>query len=311
MGRLPTFDYSLPFFYMVTLKKTVGARRFSEIVAEREPPRDRNGRPVFLRATAATRRLATVIRDFHLRQDGVAPITCFIVMPDHIHLLIRLLGGSPGPTLFRVVAALRSALAAAVSGPGAFVDAVVDPAWHDWIVKRQDQLPRFTRYIRRNPRAAWLRAMHPEYFTTLRNLELLGRSWFAYGNAELLEAPVLVAVKGHRATRAGSPGWVGALARAGRLGPGSAGVGTFMSPLEKACGNAIAQAGGSLVILRPEGFPPRWHPSEKLAPLVAEGRVLLLSLYEPKRGRLSNAELGARCHEMGDLAARGLPLIEG
>ena len=191
------------------------------------------------------------------------------------------------------------------------MDAVVDPAWHDWIVKRRDQLPRFTRYIRRNPRAAWLRACHPEYFSAVRRQGLLGRSWLAYGNAELLEEPVLVAVRGHRATRLGTQGWERALVAAGRLGPGSAGVGTFMSPLEKACGNAIARAGGSLVILRPEGFPPRWHPSEKLAPLVAEGRVLLLSLYEPTRGRLSNAELSARCHEMGDLVARGLALIEG
>ena len=310
MGRLPTFDYTSPFFYMVTIKKARGARRFAEIVRIREPPRDRMGRPVYLRPTAVTRAFSSVVRGFHLQVPGVAPITCFIVMPDHLHLLIRLLGTVPGLDLGQVVDRLRSALAAVVCPHGG-AGSVFEPEWHDWIVKRKGQLARFTRYVRRNPRAAWMRATHPEYFTALRRQDFLGRPWFAYGNAELLEEPVLVAVRGHRATPCASPSWNAALARARRIGPGGVGIGTYLSPLEKACGNAIAQAGGGLVILRPEGFPPRWHPSEKLAPLVAEGRVLLLSLYAPKARRLSNSELWTRCHEMGELVAGQLPRIEG
>ena len=311
MGRLPAFDYSAPFFYLVTFKKARGARAFSQIVADREPPRDRQGRPVYLVATPSTRALATVVRGFHLRQEGIAPITCFIVMPDHLHLLIRLTGTRPGLSLVMVVQRLRTELASAVGRPGEGTEAVFEPAWHDWIVKRRTQLPRFTRYIRRNPHAAWMRAVHPEYFTAMRGLDLAGRTWSAYGNVDLLEKPVLVAVRGHRAARPGSAEWLGALSRSGRLGPGAVGIGAFMSPLEKACGNAIARAGGGLVVLRPEGFPPRWHPSEKIAPMVAEGRVLFLSPYEPLGRRLTHAELGVRCREMGDLVAGHLPLIEG
>jgi hypothetical protein len=56
--------------------------------------------------------------------------------------------------------------------------------------------------------------------------------------------PVLMAVKGHRATKQGSPEWNALVEACSRIGPGGAGVGTFMSPLEKECGNAIAASGG-------------------------------------------------------------------
>ena len=43
--------------------------------------------------------------------------------------------------------------------------------------------------------------------------------------------------------------------------------------------------------------------------LCAEGRMLFLSLYEPQAGKLDNATLYRRCHEMGDLIGRmGAPL---
>ena len=75
-----------------------------------------------------------------------------------------------------------------------------------------------------------------------------------------------------------------------------------MSPCEKECGNAIFQAGGSLVVLSPEGFANRWHPTRNKEALCAEGRMLFLSLYEAQTTKLDNATLYRRCHEMGDLA---------
>ena len=96
--------------------------------------------------------------------------------------------------------------------------------------------------------------------------------------------------------------WCAAIARAGRIGPGGAGIGTFMSPCEKECGNAIFKAGGSLIMLAPEGFGERWHPTRNKEALCAEGRMLFLSLYEAQAAKLDNATLYRRCHEMGDLA---------
>ena len=38
MKRLKGFDYSKPYFYMVTLKRVKGLRPFCEITKEKEPP---------------------------------------------------------------------------------------------------------------------------------------------------------------------------------------------------------------------------------------------------------------------------------
>ncbi|MBQ4480227.1 MAG: hypothetical protein II943_06275 [Victivallales bacterium] len=74
-----------------------------------------------------------------------------------------------------------------------------------------------------------------------------------------------------------------------------------MSPCEKACGNAIFYAGGSFIVLHPEGFVTRWHPTRSKETLCAEGRMLFLSLYDPSTAKLDRGTLHLRCHEMGDI----------
>ena len=91
-------------------------------------------------------------------------------------------------------------------------------------------------------------------------------------------------------------------AAAARIGPGGAGLSTFLSPLEKAAGNAIIKAGGSLIILSMEGFAPRWHPSEKQERFCADGRMLYLSPYEPQAAKLTRQEMYSRAHALVDWA---------
>ncbi len=71
-------------------------------------------------------------------------------------------------------------------------------------------------------------------------------------------------------------------------------------------GRCEMNAGGGLIVLSPEGFAPRWHPTSKQEALCAKGRMLFLSLYEPTAAKLDNATLYRRCHEMGDLAVAAL-----
>ncbi len=44
MKRLKGFDYTKPYFYMVTLKRVKGLAPFCEITKEVEPPKDAQGR---------------------------------------------------------------------------------------------------------------------------------------------------------------------------------------------------------------------------------------------------------------------------
>jgi hypothetical protein len=234
-------------------------------------------------------------------------------MPDHIHLLIRIKDSGDQMPLgkyvyqimkalageyWRVVAADGTAAAKlgmadgaaaaklklgyarfAAPAPSGAIAPIFERSWHDWIVKKDGQLAAFTRYIRENPERAWLRRQNRRYFGKVCKISFLGREWFAYGNFAILDLPVLMAVKGHRATKPGSPEWEALVETCSRIGPGGAGVGTFMSPLEKECGNTIAASGGKWVVLSPEGFHDRWHPPREKERFCAEGRMLFLSLY--------------------------------
>jgi len=322
MGRLRSFDYKSPYYYMVTLKRARGLAAFSEIG------------PKGIVENEITRAFKAVIRGFHLKWRCCDEISPFVIMPDHLHLMFKIrdipdrvalgvlvsqLSKALRGAYWRVVAADATTrttpglaratrttpgvagVAGSVGGASA-PPPIFEPEWHDWIVKRQGQLAAFRRYIRENATRAWLRRQNARYFGTVTRVSFLGREWFAYGNRAILDLPVLRPFKGHRATAEGSEEWQALVDEAARIGPGGAGVSTFMSPLEKACGNAIYKAGGQLVMLSPEGFGPRWHPTREKERLCARGRMLFLSLYEATTQKPTRSELYARCHEMIDLA---------
>ena len=295
---------------MVTLRRLDGLMQFSAI--------DETG----VVENAMTRAFNRVIKNFHLQWYVVEPIWCYVIMPDHIHLLIKLAEGEKRAALGTVVHQLMRALAraywenaptergSATQGAqscvaqGRSVAPVFAHDWHDWIVKRDGQLDAFITYIRENPMRSWLRRSHREYFQRVNEIEFLGRKWYGYGNAALLKLPVLEPFRCSRKWAEGSEEWTAAVTRASRIGPGGAGISTFMSPCEKACGHALGLAGGRWVVLSPEGFGERWHPGRQYEKYCAEGRMLFLSLWPAMAREPTRAELYQRCHEMGDLIDR-------
>jgi hypothetical protein len=256
-------------------------------------------------------------------------------MPDHIHLLIKIRDVEKRVSLAVIVRMLMRALEKGVmrwraeqmhslteqrcaqllveegrSGArggsdrqriGSVGSHLFEFDWHDWIVARDGQLAAFTRYIRENAERSWLRKSHREYFQRVNEIEFLGRKWYGYGNAAILKLPVIVPFRCSRKWVEGGAEWQEAIARAGRIGPGGAGISTFMSPCEKACGRAIGTAGGRWIVLSPEGFGERWHPGRQYEKFCAEGRMLFISLWPAMTREPTNAELYRRCHEMGDL----------
>ena len=341
MGRLPGFDYKRPFFYMVTIKRREGAAvaPFSAIADD--------GR---ILASAITEAFQRVIEALHEIWYCIEPIRYFVIMPDHLHLIIKVREIEKRVSLAVVVRQLIKALDKAYlevagaerllqnraerlpqnraerrqqgqTGDGAdrlvlhdsLSESIFAFEWHDWIVKKSGQLAAFRKYIAENgPRAARRRAAR-QFFTRAREIAFQGKRYWAYGTEALLELPMIVAIKGHRGLSQGNVapeaqrqyqirGEKALCAAAARIGPGGAGLSTFLSPLEKAAGNAIIKAGGALIILSMEGFAPRWHPSEKQERLCAAGRMLYLSPYEPRAAKLTRQEMHVHAHELVDWA---------
>ena len=360
--RLSGFDYTRPYYYMVTLHRLDGLAAFSAI--------DATG----VVENAITRAFHAIIKNFHLQWFVVEPIWCYVIMPDHIHLLIKLAAGEKRLALGTIVHQLMRALArgyaalmeqggakhgapaeqggakqaapavqggakqaapaelggakqaapavqggakdAAQTEQGGAKDAcgasgrsvapIFSRDWHDWIVKSDGQLDAFITYIRENPARSWLRKSHREYFQRVNEIDFLGRKWYGYGNAALLDLPVLEPFRCSRKWVEGGPEWCEAIARASRLGPGGAGISTFMSPCEKACGHALGLAGGRWIVLSPKGFGERWHPGRQYERYCAEGRMLFISLWPEMTREPTKAELYQRCHEMGDIVMEKL-----
>jgi len=329
--RLPNFDYTRPYFYMVTIKRREGCPAFGRVVGDTALH--------YLECNAITYLFTDIIKTFHEKWSCLEPIDCFAIMPDHIHLLIKLQAVGKPVSLATIVWQLERRLekaffaefgeglladgaangatdrgGAAGSGAtssGSAVDRPVgqhlfEPEWHDWIVSKTGQLAAFKRYIRENAERSWLRHSHREYFQRVNEVEFLGRKWYGYGNAALLMLPVLEPFRCSRKWAEGGEEWNAAVARASRIGPGGAGVSTFMSPCEKACARALGLAGGRWIVLSPEGFGERWHPGRQYEKFCAEGRMLFLSLWPAMAREPTKAELYERCHLMGDVVTEAL-----
>ena len=91
MGRLPGFDYKRPFFYMVTMK---GARSapdktgFAAAAPQLQFSRLEEGGA--LADTPLTPLLRAVIERFHETWWCIEPIRYYVIMPDNLHLIIKM-----------------------------------------------------------------------------------------------------------------------------------------------------------------------------------------------------------------------------
>ena len=328
MGRLPGFDYKRPFFYMATItrvQKHPLQHPFSAISPE--------GRIV---PNAITEAFEKEIADLPQKWPYVESLSPHVIMSDHLHVMVKL--GRPGAApaaLGTVISQLKKRLREAYWGvvggaagaalqaqgfaeaaPAASLPQIFASDFHDWIVKKDGQLEAFRRYILENPERSAMRRANRQYFTQPRQIEWRGAIYWAYGNEALLDLPVIVAIKGHRrpaeaagaamqnraapAAAHGTRDWL--LAAAERIGPGGAGVSTFLSPLEKEAAAAIERAGGARIVLSMEGFTERWHPGREEERLCADGRLLFLSPYPPQAGRLTRSEMFHRAHNLVDWA---------
>ena len=107
--RLQGFDYTLPYFYMVTLRKCAGVQAFCEIANRPESH--------WTLPNEYTRIFTKEILQFHETWRCVEPITCFAIMPDHLHLLLKIRDIPERLSLSRLVWLLRRRLEAAVFAP--------------------------------------------------------------------------------------------------------------------------------------------------------------------------------------------------
>ncbi len=316
MARLFDFDYTRPFYYMVTIKRLPD--RLPLAVLDPDAPYGVD--PDY----PLTRALQETISAFLARSPGIESLSPYVIMPDHLHILVKI-ANRPGrlslPQYMSIlIRALTKAYWRVVAGgggdgrgdascakpEGCGRGAVFSPNWHDLIVKRVNQLVHFSHYIKENPKMALLRQQHRDHFYCYRDYHhwrLGDLPCDLVGNPELLNEPAFLAVRISRRVLPGSPEWqkLEQFYRAWR--PGGTTVGTWWSRGEQMAYRHILEQGGNVIVLAPDGFGERWHPAgDDAQRFCAEGRLVYLSPYPPHSAKLPVGETRARCLALNDLA---------
>ncbi len=298
MSRLHHWDYKKPFYYLVTLKRLPNLPPLAILKAD-----DPYGVDPTYPITVA---LQETLRQFVARSPGIANVAPYAIMPDHIHLLIKLNDDPARKTLIDYVDMLMRLLRNAFQKVYGQQVPLFEHEWHDLICMKAKQLAHFQNYIRDNPKMALLRQRHRDLFHCYRGY----RHWRlgacacdCVGNPELLNEPAFLAVKLSRSILPGTAAWQKAEAFYSRWRAGGTAVGTWWSKAEQMAYQKILAAGGNIVVLSPDGFGARWHPvGQQAQQLCAAGRLLFLSPYEPHDAKLPIGETRARCVALNALA---------
>ena len=272
--RFPNRDYRQPAFYLITMAAHDRIPRFSTCADNRIELKD-DGRLV----DNLWHRIAKDYPQIHLPE--------LVIMPDHLHGIVRVkeqIVKPVGVPLRAFKSQVTSALRERYGNPNL---QIWMPGYHDWAVWRRGSLNAYIQYIRDNPRRYCMRIAHPDLFRRINDLRHArlppDETWTGYGNLFLLDKPELYPLQ---VSRRITPEALAALREEMLecIRNGGVLVSPFISPGEKEIARAALDAGGSVILMKPDGFPSFFKPHGKYFDLCQEGRLLILTCRPPSTG---------------------------
>lgn len=219
----------------------------------------------------------------------------YVVMPDHVHLLIRVCNPLPkhlGFYIGNLTGAIGRDWAAR---NGLEVTPIFEEGYNDKIIGQKRSLDTIFQYIRDNPRRLAVRMAYPDFFRRLNELVIGGIRCKAYGNIQLLDNPFKEQVVVHRSDsqetrRHNREFWGYTAANGGVL------VSPFISKDEKAIRVEAEALGGRLILITTTPMGERYKPASHDFSLCEQGRLLIISMNQP--GEINRS----RCVAMNSLA---------
>lgn len=283
--RADWWDYRSKGAYMVTVMKHEGIPNFSDIVGE-------------VRDEVASARSYPTRLGHHIRRAILAipksfeevRILQYILMPDHLHILIEV-RSRVSYHLGEVVRKFKSdcrnrySYILAQDYDFSFDGSVFYDGYDDLIINKKNQLGTVFDYIKDNPRRLFLRKTFPEYFRNVL-LAVAGEVRFGlYGNINLLEHPVKDVVRFSRRfseeeLKRRKRTWLEIIRCGGVL------VSPFIHPVEKEVLKYALANGGKCIVIRDNGFAPRWKPPKGMIDYCSEGRLLFVGPEEYKAAKI-------------------------
>jgi len=225
------------------------------------------------------------------------------IMPDHIHLIVRVKEDLPeGKHLGQVVAGFkggcsrawwrmfpcadaRGVVGTAPAAPTPAASAagkkpsLFEPGYNDLILLQEGQLDAWKHYLDDNPRRLALKRLHPDLFITTHYIDIGEWHCQTVGNRFLLDIPQKAAVIVH----SGYTDADYARYREQWLACGEAGgvlVSAAIATREKAVMHEAMERGYRVIWVRENGFPSLYKPTGRAFDACSEGRLLMISPWE-------------------------------
>lgn len=268
-------DYKSPSIYHVTIKKMAHVPRLSEIKLK-------NPEDIASAYYKASQMGVAVGKAYRLwiKQYQFLRSYAFVIMPDHIHFVVRVQERIPrafGSYVGAFVTKVRQ-----LAGEMEFnfpKDIKIFKPYVDTILYGQNQLDTMVRYVKRNPIRYMIKKTHSDFFYARPQIWIDNVNYTAIGNLNLLFARDIVPVIWHR--RYSAAEWAAIKSDyLAAISEGAVMISAFINPNEKdILRAAIESEKGAVILLDFNGFAERYAPGGRLERPCAEGRFLHLSSY--------------------------------
>lgn len=237
----------------------------------------------------------------------------YMVMPDHVHLILRVKERLPETfPLGNIVAAWKHACGkafAAMSAPSCDLKAATpdggqvasvaiadmvssrpsgkeafrspsyrrlfSEGFNDSILTGKGQLQHMIAYVRDNPRRLLLKRQYSPFFTIRRGITVVGQTFDAVGNMALLQRPLLAVHCRRRWTEGEQQSYRSHCLAA--VESGTVLIGAFISKAEQAIAREVQGRRLPLIHLMENGFEDLYKPVGKAFYATAEGHLLQLA----------------------------------
>ena len=277
-GRRADFhDYSKAAIYHITLSILPHVPRLSEIKLKRDYPGDLT--KAYYKSSPMGVAVGMAYREW-IRNYPFLKSYAFVIMPDHIHFVVRVVERIPrkfGAYIGAFLVKVRQhSLRMGFNLPEN--ERIFNP-YIDTILYGQDQLDTMVRYVKRNPIRYMIKKTHSDFFYARPKILIDNVEYTAIGNLNLLYAREIVPVIWHRSYSEAE--WAAIKSDClEAISEGAVMISAFINPNEKdILTAAIESKNGGVILLDFNGFKERYAPGGRLEKPCEEGRLLQLSSY--------------------------------
>ena len=291
-------DYRAPFIYHIILSKAEVCENFGSVKGDAKITPGLPG-SAYIERSPLGNIVQNAIKALP-KEYSIIQLYQYCVMPDHVHILLRILERSDmhlGFYITKLKVKVRETYSQ-LKGREINSEEIFKPNYCDKPLTRRRSLDGLFRYIRENPHRLAMRRQYPQFFQRVRKFKIGDKEHEAYGNLFLFRNPDKSAVKISRSYTDEEK----AKKKARWLEDAATGtvlVSPFISKEEKAVRSEVETLGAPIIQITHEAFPERFKPAAHDFALCSSGRLLIISLGLPCATELTR-DLCQRMNALSD-----------